>query len=167
MFDDVVVVVQLQRLSVHGLVEGPGIGGVLLREHLLQDGIAVFHLLTQLTAFPPPGADASGTHVPSRQVVPSVPPGLGGAGSGFTARRSQFSRFGVLSRRRVGAAGRDGRRGRSGGISFPLHAFLLLERQTGGEGGLRFCFRSHDAMSPHTPLTLTTGWADGIKVAGG
>lgn len=39
-FDDVVVIVQLQRFGVDGLVERPGVGRVLLGQHLLQDDAA-------------------------------------------------------------------------------------------------------------------------------
>ena len=43
--DDVVVVVQLQGLGVHRLVEGPGVGRVLLGKHLLKDATAALELL--------------------------------------------------------------------------------------------------------------------------
>ena len=43
--DDVTVVMQAQRLHVHGLVEGPGVGRVLLGKHLLKDATAALELL--------------------------------------------------------------------------------------------------------------------------
>lgn len=84
-FDDVVVVVQLQRLGIHRLVEGPGVGGVFLREHLLQDGIAVFHLLAQFTALSSPRATAASTQFSPSNLLACLPAGLGGAGGSLTA----------------------------------------------------------------------------------
>lgn len=46
--NDVVVVVEAEGRSVHGFIEGPGIGSVLLREQLLQDTVAVLQLFRQL-----------------------------------------------------------------------------------------------------------------------
>jgi len=50
MFDDVVVVVQLERLGVHGLVEGPGVRRVLLGQQLLQDAGAEAQVLGEPAA---------------------------------------------------------------------------------------------------------------------
>lgn len=170
------VVMQLERLGVHRLVEGPGVGGMFLREHLLQDGVAVFHLLAQLAAFPPPSSTSAGSHVTSCHLLARLPAGLGRAGCGLAAGRAQFGRFGVLSGRRVCTTGGDGRRGRSGGVGFPLHTFLLLgqtgrqvKRETGRQlkTDRKVYFGSCDALPDHTSVTLTTGSADGIMVAGG
>lgn len=126
-FDDVMVVVQLQSLGVDWLVEGPGVGSVFLREHLLQDGVTVLHLLTQLTTLPSPGPASTSSQLAHSYLLACLPAGLGRAGGCLAAGRAQFGWFGVLSGRRVCATSRDGRRGWSGGVGFPLHTFLLLE----------------------------------------
>lgn len=43
--DDVTVVMQAQRLHIHGLVERPGIGSVLFGKHLFEDATAALKLL--------------------------------------------------------------------------------------------------------------------------
>lgn len=50
MLDDVTVVVQAQGLYINGLVEGPGVGSVLLSEHLLKNAAAALELLRDLAA---------------------------------------------------------------------------------------------------------------------
>lgn len=50
-FDDVVVIVELQSLGVDGLVERPGVGCVLLGQHFLQDFAAVPELLARAALF--------------------------------------------------------------------------------------------------------------------
>lgn len=130
MFDDVMVVVQLQRLSINGFVEGPGVCSVFLGQHLLQDGVAVLHLLTQLTPLPPPGSLPSTSSLSPRHLLHRLPAGFRGAGSRFPAGRCELCWFGILSRRGVGTASGDGRCGGGGGVGFPLHAFLLLGTQT-------------------------------------
>lgn len=53
MLDDVVVVVESERVHVDGLVEGPGVAGVLLGQHLPDQAGAVAHLVLRF------GAEAS------------------------------------------------------------------------------------------------------------
>lgn len=45
---NVIVIMQAKSLHIHGLVEGPGVGVVLLGKHFLQDGVAVLEALGQL-----------------------------------------------------------------------------------------------------------------------
>lgn len=130
MFDDVVVVVQLQRLSIHRLVERPGIGGVFLGEHLLQDGVAVFHLLPELSWLPGCRDHDAASHLDAGRIFHRLAAGLGRTGGGFPTGRGELRWLCVLGGRGVGTAGRDGRRGGSGRVGFPLYAFLLLETQT-------------------------------------
>lgn len=49
--DDVMVVMQLQRLRVHWLVKGPRIGSVLLGQHLPEDAVTVPQVLRQFSLF--------------------------------------------------------------------------------------------------------------------
>lgn len=51
MLDDIVVVMQLQCLGVHWLVEGPSIGSMLLGQHLPEDAVTVPQMLGQLPLF--------------------------------------------------------------------------------------------------------------------
>lgn len=51
MLDDVMVVMQLQRLRVHWLIEGPRIGSVLLGQHLPEDAVTVPQVLRQFSLF--------------------------------------------------------------------------------------------------------------------
>lgn len=51
MLDDVMVVMQLQCLSVHWLVEGPRIGCMLLGQHLPENAVTVPQVLRQLSLF--------------------------------------------------------------------------------------------------------------------
>lgn len=46
--DDIMIVMQAERHSVHGLIEGPGIGRVPLGEHLLQDATTVSKAFREL-----------------------------------------------------------------------------------------------------------------------
>lgn len=48
MLDNVMVVMQLQGLGIHGLVEGPGISSMLLGQHLLKDAVTVFQVFREL-----------------------------------------------------------------------------------------------------------------------
>lgn len=51
MLDDVMVVMQLQCLSVHWLVKGPRIGSMLLGQHLPEDAVTVPQVLRQFSLF--------------------------------------------------------------------------------------------------------------------
>jgi len=50
LLDDVMVVVKAEQRGVDGLVEGPGVRRMLLRQQLLQDPVAVAELGVQLAA---------------------------------------------------------------------------------------------------------------------
>ena len=51
MLDDVMVVMQLQSLSINWLVEGPRIGSLLLGQHLPENAVTVPQVLGQLPLF--------------------------------------------------------------------------------------------------------------------
>lgn len=51
MLDDVMVVMQLQSLSINWFVEGPSIGSMLLRQHLPENAVTVPQVLRQLPLF--------------------------------------------------------------------------------------------------------------------
>lgn len=127
MLDDVVVVVQLQGLGVHRLVEGPGVGRVLLGQHLFQDAVAVFHVLRQLAFLAGVLRDLAflqillwGLDGPPRALSPVCHFGLLRIGD----------RDG-----RLAAAGGYGGCGGGGRVRFPFYTFFLVKEEAGDCAG--------------------------------
>lgn len=116
------VVMQLQCFCIHGFIERPGVGGVLLGQHLFQDGVAVFEVVTQFALL-----------VPLLQELAVVQVLLwrfdGSAGA--LASGDHLAVFGVQQGSgRLASAGGDGAGGGSGSVRFPLYPLLLEANKT-------------------------------------
>lgn len=117
LLDDFMVVVQLQRFSIYGFIKGPGVGGMLLGQHLFKDGVAIFEVVTQFTLLAPLLQELAIVQVLLWRFDRSA---------GALTSGDHFTEFGVQQRsRRLASAGRDGTGGGRGGVCFPLYPLLL------------------------------------------
>ncbi len=48
LLDDFMIVMQLEGLCIYRLVEGPGVGRMLLGKHLFKDSVTVFEMIVEL-----------------------------------------------------------------------------------------------------------------------
>lgn len=122
LLDDFMVVVQLQCLCIHGLVEGPGVGRMFLRQHLLQNGVAVFEMVAELALLI--------ALLKQLDVLQVLLGGLDGPASAL-APRYNLTVFGLQhAGGRLASAGSDGAGSGCGGVCFPLHPLLLESNKT-------------------------------------
>lgn len=117
LLDDFMVVMQLQCCCIHGFIERPSVGGVLLGQHLFQDGVTVFEVVAQFALFAPLLQELSVVQVFLR--------GFDGSAGAF-ASGDHLAVFGVQQGSwRLTSAGCDSTGGGSGSVGFPLYPLLL------------------------------------------
>lgn len=108
---------QLQRFCIHWFIKGPCVGGVLLGQHLFQDGVAVFEVVTQFALLAPLLQELA--------IIQVLLWRFDGSASALPSG-DHFAVFGVQQRSGgLASAGRDGAGGGRCGVGFPLYPLLL------------------------------------------
>lgn len=122
LLDDFMVVVQLQRFSIHRFIKGPCVGGMFLGQHLFKDGVAVFEVVTQFTLL---------VSLLQKLAIIQVLLWRFDRSAGALTSGDHLTVFGVQQRSgRLASAGCDGAGGGRGGVRFPLYPLLLEANKT-------------------------------------